>query len=244
MSGRSLANKDLNSYNEYYTNIKHKITNDEQKFQDFMSSNMGIDTISIILHNIPYLNSSSYEKLINFLVKIKYKNNNNWITILKEYLRCLDILNKHYQPLSNKHVAQILSYLKDMYKYLPYSTENELLELLDKSISGSIAYLMNNLHDMYPENFVLLINSLSKLGLMDESNSKIIEKVLTERLQDIPYALFCNILYSIFRTRSASESFNLKLEKITNFILDDFLSNKAEIDPFVITMIAKCKFKY
>jgi hypothetical protein len=206
-----------------------------------MSSNMGIDTMAIILHHIHFLNSSSYEKLINFLVKIKYRNNNNWVKILNEYLVYLDILSKSYQPMANKHVAQILSHLKEMYRYLPYSTERELLELLDKSISGSVTYLLKNIDHMYPENFVLLINSLSKLGLLDENNIKLIERALTMKLQDIPYSLFCNILHSIFRHRGANESLYLKLEKITNFILDDY--GTSEIDPFVVTMIAKCKFK-
>jgi hypothetical protein len=207
-----------------------------------MSSNVAIDTMSIILHNIHFLNSTSYEKLINFLVKIEYKNNNNWIKILKEYLTCLDILSKSYQPLSIKHVTQILSHLKEMYKYLPYTTEKELLELLDKSISNSITFLMNNIDDMYPENFVLLINSLSKLGLLDESNAKRIEKALVTKLQDIPYNLFCNILYSICRNRSVGESFYQKLEKITNFILDDYTGGTVQLDPFVLTMIAKCNY--
>jgi hypothetical protein len=226
------------SFETYKLVIGQKINPEiEEKINKIFKSNDVIDTLHIIIRHISDIKTSGFEKLINLLVKIKYLNQEHWKIILSQYLMYLSIVQTHYQPLDNRHITQILAHLKDMYKYLPFESDKELLQVLDRSISESINHLFKYLDQMNPEYFVITINSISKLGLMDETNTRNIENIMTDKLKDMPDNYFANILFSTFRNRCASESLYNILEQRCISVLESYKKGKG--DTFVVTMIAK-----
>jgi hypothetical protein len=92
---------------------------------------------------------------------------------------------------------------------------------------------------MNPEYFTITINSISKLGLLDEANTRNIENIMTDKLKDMGDNYFANILFSTFKNRCASETLFKIFEDRCILILESY--KRRNLDTFVITMIAKCK---
>lgn len=186
------------------------------------------------------MKTSGFEKLINILVKIKYTNGENWKIILRQYILYLTLLNTSYQPLTGKHISQILYHIKHLNSFITYSAEVELLTLLDKALKDSVTYLLKNINEIDLDSLNLVINSISKLGLLDEENTRIIEKQISPLLDKLPHSTLANIQFCVFKNRCGSESFHKKFENINIKILDDYESLDIQLEPHIVTMIIKC----
>lgn len=198
-----------------------------------------IDSLKLITQHLNDLKSAEFEKFINLLIKIKYTNFDTWKKVLTQYIMYISLLSTSYQPLREKDIVQILHYLKNMYTFLPYNTSKDVQNLLERAIKESIIYLVNNLDKMTPELISSIINSISKLGYLDENNCRKIEETITPVFENMSHKHFTNILFCICRNRCASENFMKNLEKYSEKILDEHLET-GEFDKFSVTMIAKC----
>jgi hypothetical protein len=239
---RSIDRYSLNSYQNYLEDLKFKKNSRriEQNVKQIFSSNIIKDSINLIMRHLTSIRSSELEKFINLLIRTKYSNFNNWKLILKQYITYMSLLETNYQPLRNKDVVQILHHLKNIYTFLPYDADKEIQTFIERAIKESITYLIKNLEKMNNEEMGSIINSISKLGYLDEHNCSKIEKTLMTMLEEIPPYQFVSILFCICRNRCASNDFLKKLEDVSESILDSYLKDTSETSSYVVAMIAKC----
>jgi hypothetical protein len=210
----------------------------QEKVRIFFSKNEIIDVLNLIFRHLPNLKASSYEKLFNLLTKIKYKDFEVWKKILRQYLLYLSLSNTNYQPLKFNYICIILSYLRVNYSMLTFSSDPELEKLIEKSIKQSNEHLITNIKKASPKDVAIIVNSLSKLGLLDENNSKIIENHIYPLIRDLDNSDFTNILYCFCRNKLGSDKFYHVLSKRSEEII---LSNIGiKLNSFITSQIAKC----
>jgi len=219
---------------------KQLINNIETTF----SKNIVIDTINLIFQHLSEIKSVSFEKLIFLLVSIRYKKYDNWKIVLKQYNGYISLLNKKdsngYKPINFKSMTGCLHQLKNIYNFMTYFSDVEFENILDESIKGTSNYLLANLNENNTKLIMIVINNCSKMGLLDTSNIEKVEKVIISKIDEISASDFIGVLYSFCKNKCGSEPFYQVLEAKCRKIIMEM--NKNDINPFVLSMIAKSKF--
>jgi len=229
------------SYDNYLQHVNKLDPKIEHTIKEIFSKNEVIDTITIILKHISDLKESELEKFINILIKIKYSNFENWKIILRQYVLYISLLDTNYQPLRDKDICQILHHLKNMNNFLPYTSDEEIQNLLERAIKDSVNYLIKRFEGLKIEYYGKTLTAISKLGLLDDEVCKKLETNLIYKLKDhmIPGDVFSNILFCIIRNRCASENLLRHLMNYCDKIMDSYLRDPALIDPYVVALICK-----
>ncbi len=238
--GRDQRPRDL-SYETYSKKLELKLDKKmKKKIKDVFSRNEVIDSLQLIMKHINDLKSNDMAKFINILIKIDYSNFENWKKILKQYIMYLSLITKEYRPLENKDVVQTLNNLKNMYNFLPYLSDEEIQTLLDRAIKESIQYIIKNITNLKLKDVATTITSMSKLGMLDEEVCRKIEGFLINVCQnEISDADFANILFCLFKSKTASETLVKILEKKSESIIDYYTKNPKYLDTHSVTMILK-----
>lgn len=201
----------IDSYAEKFDSFNNKQI--QEKIKIVFGKNEIIDTFNLIFRHLPNLRESAFEKLINIMTKIQYKDYNVWKRVLRQYILYLSLNNTDYQPLRINYIAIILSYLKNNYKMLTFSSDTELEKLIEKAIKQSNDHLLENIQKASIKDVIILVSSISKLGLLDENNSLIIENYLIPKMKELAAMDFINILYCFCKNKCASEKFYKVLSK-------------------------------
>ena len=229
------------SYDNYLHQVNKIDAQAELKLKAIFSKNEIIETISIILKHVSDLKEGQLEKFINILIKIQYSNFENWKIILRQYILYISLLDTNYQPLRDKDICQILHHLKNMYSFLPYTSDQEIQNLLERAIKESVNYLIKKFDDLKIEFYGKTLTAISKLGLLDDEVCKKVEKNLIYKLKDelIPADVFANIFFCIIRNRCASENFMVHLSKYCDRIMNMYLKDSGMVSPYVVALISK-----
>jgi len=133
-----------------------------------------------------------------------------------------------------------LNQLKNIYNFMTYFSDVEFENILDESIKGTSNYLLANLNENNTKLIMIVINNCSKMGLLDTSNIEKVEKVIISKIDEISASDFIGVLYSFCKNKCGSEPFYQVLEAKCRKIIMEM--NKNNINPFVLSMIAKSKF--
>ena len=235
-------NKDM-TYEAYSQKVNMKLDKRvKNKLREVFSRNEVVDAITLIMRHLNDLKSTDLAKFINVLIKIDYSNFENWKKILKQYIMYLSLITPDYKPLFNKDVVQILHHLKNMYNFLPYLSDDEIQTLLERAIKESIEYIIKNINTLELKHVATTITAMSKLGMLDEEVCRKIEKFLINVISEenaMSDADFANILFCIFKSKTASENLTNMLEKYAEKIIDYYTKYPKEIDTHSLTMIVK-----
>ena len=231
------------NYTKKFDSINNKIVQDN--IRTVFGRNEIIDAFNLIFRHLPNLKSSAFEKLINIMTKVNYQDNEIWKRVLRQYLLYLSLLKTDYQPLKIEYIALILSHLKNNFKMLTFSSDTELEKLIEKAINKSLEYLLDNINKAQIQDVIILVSSISKLGLLDENNSLIIENYLTPKMQQIDDKGFINLLYCFCKNKCASDKFYnvLGINYYNTASRSEAIILKSEgdkLNPFLISQIAKC----
>jgi len=84
--------------------------------------------------------------------------------------------------------------------------------------------------------------TMARSKLLNEKISKKLENSISPIIDSLSDVDLSNLTFNIFKNKVSSEKFFSKLEKKTENLLSDYLSEKKPIDTYLVTLISKGKF--
>ncbi len=261
LSKEKSERKDNSEFQEelYFKKIYNKLNDSKYKIvKEVFSQNEIIEGISNICKHINTLKGEEMEKLINILGKINYFNFDKWKKILEEYILHLSIYSDtNYKIYTPKEISQIIVHLKNLEDALLLGKDNFSVSK-DANLTGyvkkeEILTLIKNAFEKSSECFLKdlefkkvdfsCINTymvtLSRYKLLNEKIWKKIEISIFPIFDSLSDSDLCNLIFNVFKSKICSEKFFAKLERKTENLLSEYLSEIKPVDTYLVILISK-----